>query len=323
MSSSNRISKVAFVGAGGRSGGYMVDELLKTGKHTVTAITRKESTNKVPDGCQVAKVDYADPDTLVEALRGHDALIITMSTSGSSDQQLALIKAASEAGVKYVLPNEWGPDTAHPGLMKDVSLFGGKAPVRKAIEEMGNISWIGVACGFWYEWSLAIENSYGFDLNNKAVTFFDDGETKTSTSTWAQLGRAVAALLSLPITAEGADLKACLENFKNGMVYIKSFTVSQREMFQSVLRVTGTKEEEWSISYEPSSERYANAFKAMQGGDRTGYVRVMYTRVFYPDGSGDFESSKGTANKLLGLPEEDIDEATKYALERARTNPWG
>jgi hypothetical protein len=49
---------------------------------------------------------------------------------------------------------------------------------------------------------------------------------------------------------------------------------------------------------------------------------LRYSRVFYPDGSGDFESSKGTSNAVLGLPEEDIDEATKIAVERAKTNPW-
>jgi hypothetical protein len=47
-----------------------------------------------------------------------------------------------------------------------------------------------------------------------------------------------------------------------------------------------------------------------------------YTRVFYPDGAGNFEDSKGTQNVLLGLPEEDIDEATKIAIQRAKTNPW-
>jgi hypothetical protein len=48
----------------------------------------------------------------------------------------------------------------------------------------------------------------------------------------------------------------------------------------------------------------------------------MYTRVFYPDGNGDYESSKGTANGLLELPQEDIDEATKIAIERAKGNPF-
>lgn len=300
----------------------MVDALLKTGKHTITAISRTDSKNTLPEGVQVVRIDYSNQETLIDALRGQDALIITMSTAAPKEQHMSLIKAAGEAGVPFVLPNEWGPDTDHEGLVRDVGLFKGRAAARKAIEDLGTTSYIGVSTGFWYEWSLGIKDSYGFDLNNKAVTFFDDGEAKIATSTWPQVGRAVAALLSLPIKAEGSNAEACLEKLKNKLVYVNSFTVSQKDMFQSVLRVTGTKPEEWKITNEPSEERYANGVKALQGGDRTAYIHMMYTRVFYPDGCGDVESSRGTLNEVLGLPKEDIDEATKIALERAKTNPW-
>ena len=57
----------------------MTKELLATGKHTVTAISRADSTSKLPEGVKVAKVDYDKPETLVEALKGQDALIITLS----------------------------------------------------------------------------------------------------------------------------------------------------------------------------------------------------------------------------------------------------
>lgn len=106
------------------------------------------------------------------------------------------------------------------------------------------------------------------------------------------------------------------------MVYINSFTGSQKDMFQSVLRVTDTKPEEWNMTSQPSAERYAAGVKASQGGNRIGFIHSMYTRVFYPDVSGDYESSKGTANGLLELPQEDIDEATKIAIERAKGNPF-
>jgi hypothetical protein len=48
----------------------------------------------------------------------------------------------------------------------------------------------------------------------------------------------------------------------------------------------------------------------------------MYTRVFYPDGCGDFEHNKGTLNKVLDLPHEDIDEAIKVAIERSKASSW-
>jgi len=135
-------------------------------------------------------------------------------------------------------------------------------------------------------------------------------------------GRAVAALLSLPIKPEGSNKEACLENFRNKMVYVKSCTVSQKDMLDSALRVRGTKESNWTIIKEPAQERYSDGIKAGQKGDLVGFVKMLYTRVFYPDGSGDLEHNKGTINSLLQLLEEDIDEATKAAFERSKSSPW-
>jgi hypothetical protein len=106
------------------------------------------------------------------------------------------------------------------------------------------------------------------------------------------------------------------------MVYINSFTLSQQDMLESALRVTDTKLEDWTITKEPSHERYATGIKEMGQGSRIGFAKMMYTRVFYPDGSGDFEHGRGTINDILGLPKEDIDEATKRALERSK-HPTG
>lgn len=49
---------------GGSVGRYLVEELVKTGKHKVTAITRSDSTSKPPAGVEVKKVNYDDQDSL-------------------------------------------------------------------------------------------------------------------------------------------------------------------------------------------------------------------------------------------------------------------
>jgi hypothetical protein len=152
------------------------------------------------------------------------------------------------------------------------------------------------------------------------VTLFDEGEAKISTSTWPQVGRTVAGLLSMPIKAEGGN-GACLENLKNQVVYADSFTVSQKDMLESAFRVTGTTEKDWTITKESAKERYENGVKEMNQGDRIGFVKMLDTRIFFEDGAGNFES-KGTQNGLLGLPKEDIDEATRAAIERSKSTTW-
>ena len=101
----------------------MTEALLKTGKHTITAITRAESENKLPEGVFTKKVNYNDSETLVEALRGQDALVITLSGRTPKETEIQLIDAAGKAGVAWILPNEWSPDTANEALVKDVFLF--------------------------------------------------------------------------------------------------------------------------------------------------------------------------------------------------------
>lgn len=188
---------------------------------------------------------------------------------------------------------------------------------RKAIADLGKSNYIAISTGFWYEWSLAIGPAFGIDTVNRKVTLFDDGDTKISTSTWPQVGRTVASLLSLPIKAEGGN-ETCLENFANKVIYASSFTLSQNEMLASVLRVTDTKDADWTITKESSRERFTTGLEEIKEGKRIGFVKMLYTRVFFPDGSGDTEHNKGSVNKVLGLPKEDLDEATGRAVERAK-----
>ena len=127
----------------------------------------------------------------------------------------------------------------------------------------------------------------------------------------------------MPIRSEGSGQEACLDNFKNKLIYINSFTVSQKDMLESAYRVTGTKETDWTITKEPTQGRYSSGIREIQEGKRSGFAKMMYARVFYPDGCGDFEHTKGTLNGLLNLPTEDIDEATRAALERSKaTKSW-
>lgn len=291
--------------------------LLETSKFTVTAISRPDSKSVLPEGIKVARASTDDHAALVSALKGQDALIITLAVTAPPDTSEKLIRAAADAGVAYLLPNEWGPDTQVEDVVRDVPSFAKGPEARKLIQQLGVSQCLSVSTGFWYEWSLAIPASFGFDFSSQTATFFDDGSTPLSTSTWPQVGRAVAALLSLPIKAEGGDSERCLEHFKDGHVYVNSFTLTQADMLASVLRVTGDKPEDWTVTREPARERYSKACEAVQNGERIAYVRQMYTRIFFDDGNGNFEKTRGVANGILDLPREDLDEATARAIERA------
>ena len=239
---------------------------------------------------------------------------MTMSTSAPQDAQQRLISAAKEAGVQWILPSEYGTDhTDRPDVGSDTRLGPPALAIRQLILEAG-LSFVAVSCGVWYEYAFGDPTRFGFDLKKREVTMYGEGSTQVTTSTWAQCGRAVAALLSLPVESEGTQQgQTTLSRLRNKSVYIGSFHVSQKEIFASVLRSTGTSEADWEIQYEPVEERYQRGNKMLAGGDRWGFSVALYARLFYPDGACDLEAK--LANDILGLPKEDLDGATKVALE--------
>jgi hypothetical protein len=232
----------------------------------------------------------------------------------SSPWHQKLIEAAAAANVAFILPNAWGIDADNAELGKDTFLAKGQRAARESIEKLGKSAWIGISCGFWYEFSLAgSEIRYGFDFSTKTVTLYDEGKVRMNTSTWPQCGRAVAKLLNLSLHSD--DGSPCLNDYKNKSVYISSFNICQRDMLESVERVTG---EKWEVKYQPVKERYAEGVKEFQSGNILGFGKLLYSRTFYPDGSGEFEKTYGLENDVLGLPKEDLDEYTKIAVEMAK-----
>lgn len=123
--------------AGGNSGKYITEALLKTGKHTVTAITHADSKSTLLEGVEVKKVNYSSPSSLTDAVRGHDALVITMGLMAPLDQQSKLLQAAVDTDILWVLPNEWSPDTANEAMVKDVFPFQKMPKARDKIKKLG------------------------------------------------------------------------------------------------------------------------------------------------------------------------------------------
>ncbi|KAL4914440.1 hypothetical protein BDW62DRAFT_190337 [Aspergillus aurantiobrunneus] len=312
----NRIERVAIVGASGSVGKPIAQELLKTGQHTVTALTRVDSTSLLPDGVQVARVDYDNEDSLASALAGQQFLIITLAITAAPETESKLIRAAARAGVPYVMPNSYGWDVENEELRKAIYVASdGYQRARDAAQTAGVSALIPLVCGFWYEFSLISgEPWFGFDFEKKKVTFYDDGETKINVSTWEQCGRAVAKLLSLKELPEDTnDQGPVLSNWANKPAYIDSFLVSQRDMFESWKRISGDSDEDWTIEYEPSTDRRAKGLDRLQNGDHAGFAMAMYARVLYPNGGGNHGERHGLVNELLGLPKEDLDERTAVA----------
>lgn len=284
----------------------------------MTAITRPGSASKLPEGASVVSVDYsgADDTALVEALRGQQALIITIAVSAPKGTINKLARAANKAGVPYVLPNWIGHDNANQALLDDSLLKAGRDSIVAEFKNMSGTSYLGLVCNFWYEFSLGGgADRYGFDFKKRSFIQFDDGNVAINTTTWPQCGRAVASLLSLKeLPDDETDQSPTLSQFANRSVYISSFRLSQRDMFESVKRVTGTSDVDWTITHESAEQRWKDGRAEVEKGNFAAFPKQLYSRMFFPTSDGDYQSRRGLDNDILGLPVEDLDEYTAIAI---------
>jgi hypothetical protein len=285
--------------------------LLKTGKHIVTAITREASTSKIPTGVRLVHVDYAREDSLVEALKDQQFLVISLSPFVPEEFHGKIVRAAAKAGVTYIMPNVHGFDPKGNGVSNPIFGVGAMRRVQD-VEDTG-VPWIVLTTGFWYEWGLALgDNWYGIDINKKKAWFCDQGQSPMNTSTWPRCGEAFAALLSLPESGASPSLA----DFKNYPCYVDSFIVTQRGILDSVQRATGTTDDDWEISYEPSEKRYKEGLIEMQTNFSRGLPKALYAHGW--SGEGGREYTAKLDNDKLGLAPEDLDAVTKEVVKKVQ-----
>ena len=107
--------------------------------------------------------------------------------------------------------------------------------------------------------------------------------------------------------------EAKLATHANKLVHISSFSITQRDLLDSIQHVTGTKDADWTIETKDVQERVADGKKKLGEGDFTGMVDLLYGSVM-TKGVGD-QYRESTANKDLGLPTENLDDVVKDVVE--------
>ncbi len=97
-----------------------ISQALTQAGATVVIFSRNPTKlSAVPPNAKLASVDYADETKLAALLKENsvDVVVSTLTTAAAlTDVQVAVARAAKEAGVKLFLPSEFGSPTAgHTG----------------------------------------------------------------------------------------------------------------------------------------------------------------------------------------------------------------
>ncbi|KAF8543028.1 hypothetical protein BDD12DRAFT_822534 [Trichophaea hybrida] len=296
------LSNVIIIGATSSVGIPVIKALLSDPSFSVTILARPNSgiINNPPAGAKIAIASSDDHAALVSAMKGADALVISINVTAMS-QQFNFINAAVEAGVKRIIPSEFGVDLDNP---KTAALngFAVKVEVRKQLKKLvdeGKITWTAVSNGAFLDWSLK-EGLIGFNIKENKATLYDGGDRPFSATLLSDVAKAIVGILKHP------------EETKNRLVYVHSARLTQQQLVAIYDKIRGTKLETTVVDAEEVAKAGTEKFAK---GDFSGFVDQFLVCYFGEGYGGDNDGRD--SNYLFGidmLDQEAIEKVVKASL---------
>jgi putative NADH-flavin reductase len=289
------IKKVAVSGGTGSLGTAVVKELLKSGLFEVTILTRQSSTHTFPPEVKVCKVDYTNLDSLEAALSGQDALVSTVASLAIPSQRL-LIDAAVKAGVKRVIPSEFGCDLKNTNN-RSLPVFAGKVEIETYLNELaekGLISYTLVYNGAFLDWGL--RNGFFLDFKERTANIYDGGDQLISVSRISTAGKAVRRVLTHP--RETADRA----------VWVKDIDISQNQLVKLAQALTPG--EDWKLTAVNTADLLKNSLAEIEKknvGPSTMFGLITRA-IFSPEHGNLFANVHNSILGIRGVTGPDLEE---------------
>ena len=180
-----------------------------------------------------------------------------------------------------------------------------KKEYRDLIESLG-MNWIAVVNNPWFDWSLK-GGLWGINIAEKKATLYDVDDAKFNTTTLQQTATGAANVLSLP--------DETLNQYKNKPVYLKSFRVDQRQILDSVVRATGTKESDWEIKTADAAQSVDGWMQDVAKGDMKAFQLAFYVAHMQKGRGGDYDAKASSDLEVLGMNEQNLDEVVQAVVK--------
>jgi uncharacterized protein YbjT (DUF2867 family) len=194
------IKNVAIAGATGYLGPAVVEAIKKAG-FTVTVLTRTSSSSAITfEGVKISKIDYGSIDSLVEALKGQDAVVSTLNHL-FYEEQTALVDASIKAGVRRFIPSEYGVDVSLP-TVRNTPYLRAKGLIQDILIA-SNMTYSFLYTGPFFEWGL---DFFFVDLKTATAKVLNGGDISVGISTLADISLAIANILLHPKETENKEL---------------------------------------------------------------------------------------------------------------------
>jgi hypothetical protein len=296
------IRNVTLLGANGTVGPKVLHALVNDG-FNVTVLKRASSaspTNTYPPGVKVAPIDDAFAvEALVPILANQDALVVTIKGT-QVDIQKRLADAAVKAGVKRFVPADFGScDSSAVHAQDCVPLFANKTELRSYLTQLAGenegFTWSSIVCGHFFDWQTAFLHIWPREKRADVVKPGD--QLRASYSTLTRVGEATSRVLQRP--AETA----------NRVLFIQSFCITQVAIVKAFEKASGA---EYDVNVF-EAEAYEREQKAKRDeGDKDALENLVWMLGAI---EGNWEEREEFAMGVLGLENEDLEEATRKVVE--------
>ncbi|KAK2812484.1 hypothetical protein FQN50_001485 [Emmonsiellopsis sp. PD_5] len=274
----------------GAVGPVMIDALTNSPHgYSVSTLSRETSTYTPPTGVTGIKSDFTH-DSLVQALKGQDTVVSAIAGVALLEQ-IKVIDAAIEAGVRRFIPSEYGGDSRNKHAQSLLPFYAMKTQVWEyLVERQDKIEWTAFNCGPFLDTALKA-GLLGFDIPSKTVTFWDPRYTnaKFSATRLDHVARAVAQSLSPTYSAQAA----------NQFIVLRDATFTLATLLKALEEATGG--EKWTRNEADLDVLIKESTEKMGKGDFSGIPHII-TGLMVDEGCGnDFDEAGRVNGGLVGV----------------------
>lgn len=237
----------------------------------------------------VIPVDYTSLESLINALKGQDAVVSVLSAA-ALDAQLRLLEAAVKAHVKRFIPSEFGSNTLVEKT-RALPLFKNKIVVQDALEKEaasgGGLTYTLIPTGPFLDWGISV--GFLINLKEKSVNLYDGGDRVFSATTLPTIGKVVVSVLKHP------------DETKNRAVYVQDTAISLKHLTALGKKATGG--EGWTETVVSIDEVLDQAWAELKKPDPNPAIFAIQFIKAAVFGKGYGAHYEKLDNDLLGIPE--------------------
>lgn len=245
------------------------------------------------------ETDYTSPTSLTSTLKStptppNQTALIILINRDRPDPQIALLNAASEAGIAHVLPSSFGFGKLDNEYLRTFPPLFGKNKMENHVAHLGSkgkLSYTCIQTGAFLDWIL--DRGLFANLINAEAPFggkgatllFDGGEARFSATMLEDIGKAVVGVLREPAA------------FRNRHVHVHSVVTSQNQLL-GFARKLAPEREFPVVPVDTAQAEQAGRAKFEAGESGPEVMAMFMPRPTFGLGLGLFEE---VDNKKLGI----------------------